>query len=135
MCNVFYHDFYVLQQYLINMFYELLSLKAPNEANFEDALKVSDPSTFKDSWKLADGFVASEGLDILPHISKSRPNLVESHLALVLHCLLKCDLPDALVHVIVDTEDLTLSVSATVLLGELLHLANLLLPREVRTLP
>ena len=71
------------------------------------------------------------GLDILPHISKSRPNLVENHLSLILHCLLKCDLPNVLVRVIVDTEEMSLSVSSTVLLGELLHLANLLLPREV----
>ena len=71
------------------------------------------------------------GLDILPHISKSRPNLVENHLSLILHCLLKCDLPNVLVRVIVDTEEISLSVSSTVLLGELLHLANLLLPREV----
>ncbi len=113
------------------MFYELLNIRAPAQPNFMEALKVADPSTFKDSWKLADGFVAAEGLDILPHISRSRPNLVENHMSLVLHCLLKCDLPDALVNVIVDSEDL-LSVSATVLLGQLLHLANLLLPREVR---
>ena len=70
-------------------------------------------------------------LDILPHIAKSRPNLIENHMSLTLQCLLKCDLPDALVKVIVGTEDFTLSVRATVLLGELLHLANLILPREV----
>lgn len=35
-------------------------------------MKVSDPSNLKESWKLADGFVASEGLDILPHLAKSR---------------------------------------------------------------
>ena len=76
-------------------------------------------------------FLCFSGLDILPHISKSRPNLVENHLSLILHCLLKCDLPNVLVRVIVDTEEISLSVSSTVLLGELLHLANLLLPREV----
>ena len=51
-----------LQQYLINMFYEILNLRAPNVSNFAEALKVADPSTFKDSWKLADGFVAAEGM-------------------------------------------------------------------------
>ena len=117
------------------MFFELLNLRcAPHESNFADALKVADPSSFKDSWKLAEGFVASEGLDILPHISKSRPNLVENHLSLILYCLLRCDLPDALVKVIVDTEDLNLSINATILLGELLHLANVLLPREVNVI-
>ena len=44
------------------MFYEILNLRAPNVSNFAEALKVADPSTFKDSWKLADGFVAAEGL-------------------------------------------------------------------------
>ena len=36
-----------------------------------------------------------------------------------------------MVKVIIDTEENTLSVIATILLGELLHLANVLLPREV----
>ena len=113
----------------------MLNLRAPaNGSTFSEALKVADPTTFKDAWKLADGFVASEGLDILPHISKSRPNLVENHMSLVLHCLLKCDLPNVLVKVITATEENSLSVSATVLLGELLHLANLLLPREVNVI-
>ena len=63
-----------LQQYLINMFYEILNLRAPNVSNFAEALKVADPSTFKDSWKLADGFVAAEGMfkidaKFLHHIS------------------------------------------------------------------
>ena len=44
------------------MFYEILNLRAPNVSNFAEALKVADPSTFKDSWKLADGFVAAEGM-------------------------------------------------------------------------
>ena len=121
------------QLYLINLLYELLNLKSPKDAtNFNDALKISDPSTFRETWKLAEGFVACEGLDILPHISKSRPNLVESHMSLMLHLLLKANLPDALITVIVDTQtETSLSISATVLLGELLHMANLLLPREV----
>ena len=124
--------FFQFQLYLINLFYELLNLRPlPNDTTFQEAVFASDPSAFKESWKLAEGFVASEGLDLLPHLSKSRPNLVENHLSLILHCLLKCDLPNVLVRVIVDTEEIALSVSSTVLLGELLHLANLLLPREV----
>ena len=43
------------------MFYEILSLRAPNASSFAEALRVADPSNFRDSWKLADGFVASEG--------------------------------------------------------------------------
>ena len=123
---------------LITLFYDMLNLRTlssgsseSTELSFAEGLKNADPSTFRDSWKLADEFVAGEGLDLLPPISKSRPNLVENHLSLVVHCLLKCDLPDALVKVIVDTEESSLSVNATILLGELLHLANVLLPREV----
>ena len=124
--------FFQFQLYLINLFYELLNLRPlPNDTTFQEAVFASDPSAFKESWKLAEGFVASEGLDLLPHLSKSRPNLVENHLSLILQCLLKCDLPDALVKVIVGTEDHGLSVRSTILLGELLHLANLILPREV----
>ena len=38
------------QQYLINMFYEILNLRAPNVSTFAEALKVADPCTFKDSF-------------------------------------------------------------------------------------
>ena len=122
-----------VRQCLITMFYDMLNLRSlPNkESSFSEGLKNADPCSFRDAWKLADEFVAGEGLDLLPPISKSRPNLVENHLSLLVHCLLKCDLPDALVKVIVDTEESSLSVNATILLGELLHLANVLLPREV----
>ena len=57
------------------MFYEILNLRAPNVSNFGEALKVSDPSTFKDSWKLADGFVAAEGMfKIKAKFSKLKSN-------------------------------------------------------------
>ena len=99
------HLFLFFQLYLVNLFYELLNLKPlPDDTTFQEAVLMSDPSTFRDSWKLAEGFVAFEGLDLVPHISKSRPNLVENHMSLTLQCLLKCDLPEALVKVIVGTE-------------------------------
>ena len=95
---------FFFQLYLINLFYELLNLKPlPNDTTFQEAVLLSDPSTFRDTWKLAEGFVAFEGLDLVPHISKSRPNLIENHMSLTLQCLLKCDLPEALVKVIVGT--------------------------------
>ena len=62
-------------------------------------MRTADPSEPKDSWKLSDGFVASEGRDILPHLSKSRPNLLENHLCVLLSCYLQCELPKALVQV------------------------------------
>ena len=56
--------------------------------------------SFRDGWKLAEGFVASEGLDILPGLTKTRPNLVDTHRAVLAACFLNARLPEALVKVI-----------------------------------
>ena len=48
-------------------------------------------------------------------------------MGLILSALLKTELPDALVKVIVTSKS-ELSILATVLLGEILHLAHVLLP-------
>ena len=63
------------------------------------AVKTADPSASKDAWKLGEGFVAAEGRDILPHLSKSRPNLLENHMCVLLSAYLECELPKALVQV------------------------------------
>ena len=66
-----------VRQSLITMFFEMLNLRVPvADVSFLEGLKSADPSTFRDAWKLADEFVAGEGLDLLPPISKSRPNLI-----------------------------------------------------------
>ena len=63
----------ILQKRLIYLMYEMVNLKAPKKAkSFAEALKVSDPSYFKEPWKLAEDFVAREGNDILPRLAKSR---------------------------------------------------------------
>lgn len=31
-----------------------------------------DPSEMRDSWKLTEGFVAKEGISILPHLAQTR---------------------------------------------------------------
>ena len=66
---------------------------------FDVAMKTADPSASKDAWKLGEGFVAAEGRDILPHLSKSRPNLLENHMCVLLSAYLECELPKALVQV------------------------------------
>lgn len=66
---------------------------------FDVAMRTADPSAPKDTWKLGEGFVAAEGEDILPHLSKSRPNLLENHMCVLLSCYLECKLPRALVQV------------------------------------
>jgi len=94
------------------------------------AMRTADPSTPKEKWKLTDGFLAAEGQDIIACLSKSRPNLLENHMCVLLSCYLRCQLPKALIQVIV-TSDTVLSVRATVLLGQVLHLSTLLLPHEI----
>lgn len=116
---------------VILLLFEALSLMVPKHYNtHERALEYVRCDHFRDLWKLTDGFVASEGLDTLPHLSCPRPNLLDSHLSLLLYCLLSAKLPDALAVVIVNS-DSELSVLATILLGEFLYLAYRLLPREV----
>ena len=44
----------------------------------------TDPSEMHDSWRLIEGFVAEEGKALLHHLAKTRPNLVENHMALLL---------------------------------------------------
>ena len=80
---------YETRRTILDLLYQSLSLQVPDWTDeFEVAMKVADPSAFKDSWKLTEGFVASEGKGLLPHLAKSRPNLVESHTALLLSCYL-----------------------------------------------
>ncbi|XP_039295777.1 uncharacterized protein LOC120354022 [Nilaparvata lugens] len=73
--------------------------------------------------------VAQEGRTVLPHCSRTRVNLQEVHLSLLLYSFLEAGILDAIVEVIV-SDDSFLSVRATILLGELLHLTHLLLPPE-----
>ena len=92
-------------------FFKFSFLQVPDWTDeFEVAMRTADPSAPRDSWKLTEGFVAAEGLslpfkcwnstfcpsgqDILPHLAKSRPNLVEAQTALLLSCYLQVSLTD-----------------------------------------
>lgn len=44
---------------------------------------------FQDSWRLNEGFVAAEGVAILPHLGATGPDIIEIHLALLLQCFLE----------------------------------------------
>lgn len=44
---------------------------------------------FQDSWRLNEGFVAEEGIAILPHLGATGPDITEIHLALLLQCFLE----------------------------------------------
>ncbi|KAI9556963.1 hypothetical protein GHT06_016757 [Daphnia sinensis] len=113
---------------MLEFFYTLLRLPLPEWTDeFSVALLATDPSRVRDAWKLQEGYVAAEGKCLLPRISKFRPNLVLNHTALLVYCLVEARLVQTLVEVIV-TSDTFISVRATILLGELLHLGSTLLP-------
>ncbi|XP_052738397.1 rapamycin-insensitive companion of mTOR [Bicyclus anynana] len=116
---------------ILDLLYELVGLPQPDWTDeISVAIDAVDPSDFQDSWRLNDGFVAAEGVAILPHLSATGPDIIEIHLALLLQCFLEAGLLDGLAEVIV-TSDTFISVRATVLLGQLLHLIHLFLPPQI----
>ena len=71
-----------------------------------------------------------EGRSILPSLASRAPNVIEQHLALQLYCFLETGLLNALVEVIVSNEP-HISVRATMLIGNLLHLMHTHLPPDI----
>ncbi|XP_046960135.1 rapamycin-insensitive companion of mTOR [Vanessa cardui] len=116
---------------ILDLLYELVGLPQPDWTDeISVALDAVDPSDFQDSWRLNEGFVAAEGTAILPHLGATGPDIIENHLALLLQCFLEAGLLDGLAEVIV-TSDTFISVRATVLLGQLLHLIHLFVPPQI----
>ncbi|KAK4810577.1 hypothetical protein QYF61_007314 [Mycteria americana] len=114
----------LFQQGLLEVLYDIFRLPLPVVAEeFIEALLSIDPSRFQDCWRLSDGFVAAEAKTILPHRARSRPDLMDNYLALVLSAFITNGLLEGLVEVITSSDD-HVSVRATILLGELLHMAK-----------
>ncbi|KYO29027.1 rapamycin-insensitive companion of mTOR [Alligator mississippiensis] len=115
---------------LLEVLYDIFRLPLPVVTEeFIEALLSVDPSRFQDCWRLSDGFVAAEAKTILPHRARSRPDLMDNYLALVLSAFITNGLLEGLVEVITSSDD-HVSVRATILLGELLHMANTILPHS-----
>ncbi|KAM6230807.1 rapamycin-insensitive companion of mTOR isoform 2-T2 [Porphyrio hochstetteri] len=115
---------------LLEVLYDIFRLPLPVIAEeFIEALLSVDPGRFQDCWRLSDGFVAAEAKTILPHRARSRPDLMDNYLALVLSAFITNGLLEGLVEVITSSDD-HVSVRATILLGELLHMANTILPHS-----
>ncbi|XP_046400699.1 rapamycin-insensitive companion of mTOR isoform X2 [Ischnura elegans] len=115
---------------ILDLLYDVLGLHVPPWTDKASvALEAVDPGSHKDSYNLGEGFVVAEAKALLPHLARFRPNIVEIHLAVLLNTLMKCGLLEALVDVIV-TSDVFLSIRATILLGEVLHLVHILLPPQ-----
>uniref|UniRef100_A0A8C9W4R7 RPTOR independent companion of MTOR, complex 2b n=1 Tax=Scleropages formosus TaxID=113540 RepID=A0A8C9W4R7_SCLFO len=119
-----------MEKRLVELIYDIFWLPIPVMTdNFTEALQSVDPSRYQDSWRLSDGFVASEAMMILPQRVKSRPDLVDNYLALVLSAFINHGLLEGLIEVITSGSD-HVSVRATILLGELLHMASRILPQS-----
>uniref|UniRef100_A0A1A8BIB3 RPTOR independent companion of MTOR, complex 2 n=1 Tax=Nothobranchius kadleci TaxID=1051664 RepID=A0A1A8BIB3_NOTKA len=115
---------------LLEVLYEIFRLPVPIiTQDFTEALQSVDPSRFQDTWRLADGFIAAEAKVILPHRARSRPDLMDNYLAFVLSAFITSGLLEGLVEVVTSSDD-QLAVRATILLGELLHMANTILPHS-----
>ncbi|XP_064626915.1 rapamycin-insensitive companion of mTOR-like isoform X2 [Lineus longissimus] len=115
---------------VMDIFFDLFYIPVPKwTTDFDEALLSIDCTSLHDSWQLIEGFVSREGKDILPHKSKTRMNLIENHLALLLLVFLSNGLPEALVEVITTSKE-HIAIRGTILLGEMLHLANMIIPHE-----
>ncbi|CAL1528119.1 unnamed protein product, partial [Lymnaea stagnalis] len=128
--GILYLPYVEIRKYVLEVISDLFRLSLPVWAeDFGSAFASVDPSEMKDVWKLTEDFVAEEGRAILPHISQTRPNLIENHLALLLSAFFTAGLCEALIEVVI-TSTGALFNRVVLLLGELLHMANSLLPQE-----
>jgi rapamycin-insensitive companion of mTOR len=119
------------RRHVIELLFEMLNLTMPSNCDdFEEALLAASVASH-DSWQVYDGFVASEGKHLLPHISKSRANLFDNYLSILLYSLISFGVIQGLVQVIIQPKNRYNVVRATLLLGEVLHLSSRLLPPEV----
>ncbi|XP_071338507.1 rapamycin-insensitive companion of mTOR-like isoform X3 [Trachinotus anak] len=115
---------------LLEVLYEIFRLPVPIVTqDFTEALLSVDPARFQDTWRLSDGFVAAEAKVILPHRARSRPDLMDNYLGFVLSAFITSGLLEGLVEVVTSSDD-QLAVRSTILLGELLHMANTILPHS-----
>ncbi|KAK9696755.1 Rapamycin-insensitive companion of mTOR, middle domain [Popillia japonica] len=128
--QVLYLNQLEVRKAVLDLMYELLGLPQPEWTDeLSVALSAVDPAEPQASWRLYEGFVVAEGRSVLPHLARTTPSISDMHLSLLLYCFLEAGLLEALAEVVV-TSDTFISVRATVLLGELLRLIQILLPPE-----
>ncbi|KAB7494664.1 Rapamycin-insensitive companion of mTOR [Armadillidium nasatum] len=115
---------------ILDFLYDLFRIPmGPSHDDYDKALaersvvKPLDP----DAWKLHEGFVVAEAKVLLPHIAKFRPNLIQNYFSLILYTLIKKGLLSSLCEVVI-TSSQSLSIKATILIGELLHKVDQNLP-------
>ncbi|CAF0773989.1 unnamed protein product [Rotaria sordida] len=119
-----------MKMLILDLFYDLLNLDVPAVCDsYEAALKSMYPI-----WNLTpveEGYtyVAWEGADKLPRLSSTRPNLLDSHMALMLLSLIDSGLIEA-VSELASNDNSILSIRATLLLANFIWLCNEHLPEE-----
>lgn len=131
--NMLYLPYNDVRKRLIDLIFELLYLPLPDSlSDFETGLKYLEKHQLSmDSWKIHDAFVVDEAKAILPPLrSRSRMNLVNDYLALLLVTLFHCNVVDALSEVIITPSNQENSTRATILLYQLLSLSYQYLPTD-----
>ncbi len=83
-----------------------------------------DPSQYHEEWSLESGWVAEEGKALLPPKAMGRANLLDCYSAFILAAFMESNLFPSLVKVVKVCEP-CISVMATILIGELLHLVRI----------
>uniref|UniRef100_A0A182PNQ2 Rapamycin-insensitive companion of mTOR n=1 Tax=Anopheles epiroticus TaxID=199890 RepID=A0A182PNQ2_9DIPT len=129
--DILYLNQLEIRKVVLDLLYELIGLPQPVWTDeYSVAMAAVDPAEYQDAWRLHEGFVAAEGIAILPSLAGSVPNLCEIHLALLLYCFVENGLLNALIEVIVSSDTL-ISVRATILLARITHQLHCLLPAEI----
>ncbi|GFN88091.1 rapamycin-insensitive companion of mtor [Plakobranchus ocellatus] len=124
--GILYLPYVEIRKYILELISDLFRLTLPPwTEDFSVAFASLDPSEMKDGWKITEGFVAEEEIAF----SSPRPNLIDHHLAILLSAWFSAGLREALIEVVISSDG-PLFNRAVLLLGELMHMANCLLPPE-----
>lgn len=117
---------------IINLLREILGF-CPAEwvDDVDTAIESVNPYKYRDKFSLNSGYIYTEAMDLIPSLSSKRVNLVNLPQSILVSCLLELKLDEALVQVIL-TSDNVLSVQSTILLGEFLHLADSIVPTNIK---
>lgn len=117
-----------VQKEILEILYNAFQLKVPVWTDcYNTALISVDPSQPQAAWSLQEGWVAQEAKALLPPKSSGRSNLIQCYQALMLTALMDVKLFEQLAKVVREA-DQHVTVRCAILLGELLHFANTMLP-------
>lgn len=114
---------------ILSVLFEIFYIPEPDWINdFSLALKTANPNVFQDSWRLSNSFIAAEAKSLLPLRCKSRVDILDSFIAVLLSIFINKGLLENLVEVAISANSYA-SVSSCILLGGVLQLCGELLPQ------